>query len=197
MRAWTYTSRGAPRDVLSLQSAHPMPPPPSGVDLLVRVSHVALNPAGEVRMSLIPSVFGRPFIPELDFCGWVQQAGPAAPSFLAEGTAVWGSLSPKATMSGAGTLAEYLVVPADRVVTKPTQIDFAEASGLSTVGQTAIKMVQTAGVKRGDRVLVNGASGGVGTVLVQIAKAAGVEVVATCSEPNIAMLKGLGADEVS
>ena len=197
MRAWTFTARGTPRNVLSLNLAYPVPPPPAGSNLLVRVSHVALNPGSHFLMNLIPSIIGRTAIPELDFSGHVQLAGPAAPSHFAPGTAIFGSVSAPALVAGGGTLAEYVIVPADLVAVKPANVGFAEAAGSSSVGQTALNMIKKAGVKAGDRVLVNGASGGVGTMVVQAAKVSGLEVVATCSDANAEMVKGLGADRVS
>ncbi|MCJ1381668.1 hypothetical protein MMC17_004779 [Xylographa soralifera] len=196
MRAWTFSSRGNPRKVLSLATTFPVPPPPSGSNILVRVSHTALNPGSYVAMWLIPSFLRGTSIPELDFSGQVQLAGPAVPSSLAAGTPIFGSVSFAAFVRGKGTLAEYVIVPAELVTVKPTSLSYAEAAGLNSSGQTAIMMMRKAEIKAGDRVLINGASGGTGTLAVQIATALGAEVVGICSGPNAGMVKGLGAIEV-
>jgi len=79
----------------------------------------------------------------------------------------------------------------------PENVPMDEAAGLGSVGQTAVKMCQRAGIKEGDKVLVNGASGGVGTMLVQVAKAMGASVVVgICSGKNVEFVKEVGADEV-
>ena len=199
MRAWTFNSPGAPRNVLSLNPVYPVPPPPTGTNLLIRISHASLNPNGYTLSRTSSIVFRRTTIPEIDFSGRVQLAGPAAPSIFAPGTPVFGTLDPfeSALRTGAGTLAEYVVASPEQVTVKPANLSFAEAAGLGASGQTALKMFQQAGIKSGHRVLVNGASGGIGTLVVQAAKARGAEVVATSSGLNAEMVKGLGADQVS
>ena len=94
-------------------------------------------------------------------------------------------------------MAEYVSVGCDAVTRMPDGLGFAEAAGLNGVGQTARKLVRTAGIEAGMKVLVNGASGGVGTMAVQLAKAKGAHVVATCSGRNMEMVSSLGADKVS
>lgn len=99
---------------------------------------------------------------------------------------------------GRGTLAEYIEVPASKVVVKPKSIEARDAAGaLGVAGQTAWIVLKEAGVKEGDCVLVNGASGGVGSVLVQVARAKGCIVYGVCSEANREFVMGLGAKEVS
>ena len=101
---------------------------------------------------------------------------------------------------GRGVLAEYVVVPAENVVLKPEGMGWEEAAGLPVVGITALSVMDLARVKKGERVLLNGASGGIGSMVVQMAKqAVGEEgrVVAVCSGRNEGMVKGLGANEVS
>lgn len=101
---------------------------------------------------------------------------------------------------GRGVLAEYVVVPAENVVLKPERMGWEEAAGLPATGLAAPPVMDLARVKKRERVLVNGASGGIGISVVQMAKqAVGEEgtVVAVCSGRNKGMVKGLGADEVS
>ncbi|MCJ1421509.1 hypothetical protein MMC32_007873, partial [Xylographa parallela] len=131
---------------------------------------------------------------------WISQgksrlAGPAVPSSLEPETPIFGSISFAAFIRGQGTLAEYAIVPAELVAVKPTWMSHAEAAGLDSMGQTAMKMIKKAKVKASDRVLINGASGGTGTLAVQIAIALGAEVVGIRSGPNAEIVKGFGAIE--
>lgn len=210
MRAWTYTTRGTPRQVLSLSRTFPTPSPPSGANLLIRISHAALNPSMLALLSLgitplLHNASTTPAcIPELDFSGTVVLAGPAAPAHLNRaGTRVFGTMpmqSWAALRSGAGTLAEFVLLGSDAVALLPANLALAEAAALSACGQTALKMCQLGAIKPGlgQRVLVNGGSGGVGSLVCQIARAMGAEeVVATCSGANVDMVSGLGVDEVS
>jgi NADPH:quinone reductase-like Zn-dependent oxidoreductase len=178
-----------------------VPGPPTGADLLVKVSYAALNPADAVFMGIIPTIL--PFrwqpIIGLDFSGTVVAAGPdASPADVSEpGTKVCGTLAISLVAIGRGTLAEYVLVPASLVAPCPKAMSLAASSGLGVVGQTVFIAVREAGIKEGDRVLVNGASGGLGTTFVQVCKKYGATVVGVCSEANSELVKKLGADEVS
>jgi NADPH:quinone reductase-like Zn-dependent oxidoreductase len=101
-------------------------------------------------------------------------------------------------ISGGGAMAEYILVDAAAACVRPPppSLSLAEAAGLSSNGQTALQMLQTAGVKTGHRVFVNGGSTGVGIVLIQALKLAGAYVVATGSGEKANLVKSLGADEV-
>jgi NADPH:quinone reductase-like Zn-dependent oxidoreductase len=114
---------------------------------------------------------------------------------------VFGSLIPvKAVLSGKGVLAEYIVVDEETAPmgVVPDGMEMSDAAGLGSCGHTAVFLCRRAGVKEGDRVLVNGASGGVGTMAVQAARAMGASfVVGICSGRNEEFVKGVGADEVS
>lgn len=209
MRAWTFNSRGPPRSVLSFNHAFPTPPPPAGSDLLIRISHTALNPGSLalLQLGILPLLRRSSIaanIAEYEFAGTVYLAGPAAPErFKERGTRVFGTVpiqSWETLRSGVGAAAEFMVVKADVLAVMPEGMEMQEAAGLSANGQTALKMCETAGIKpeMKERVLVNGASGGVGTMACQIAKAMGAqEVVGICSGGNAEMVKGLGVDEVS
>lgn len=199
MKAWVGTRAGQPDQVLKLHTDRPVPPPPTGSNLLVKVTYAALNPADVVFIRFLPTLlpFRRQPTPGLDFCGRVVLAGPAAPAEFGPGTDVCGALSVGLVATGNGSLAEYVVVPAALVAVKPPALTDAAAAGLGTPGQTATIALREAGVKEGDRVLVNGASGGLGNMLVQLSKGHGADVVGVCSGPNAAMVKRLGAEEVS
>jgi reticulon-4-interacting protein 1, mitochondrial len=113
---------------------------------------------------------------------------------------VFGSLIPaKAVLSGKGVLAEYIVVDEETAPmgVVPDGMEMSDAAGLGSCGQTAMFLCRRAQVKEGDRVLVNGASGGVGTMTVQVAKAIGASfVVGVCSGRNEDIVKNIGADDV-
>lgn len=198
MRAWTFSTAGPPSSVLSLTPSFPSPRPPTGSQLLISISHASLSSAGLNLMRDVPSVLRRtPAVPEIDFSGRVVSVGPSAPAAFPPGTPVFGTVAKGASvLSGVGVLADYVVVDAACVAVKPARMSFAEVAGLSSLGQTALEMVRRARVGEGMRVLVNGGSGGVGMVVVQLAKAMGAYVVATCSRRNVDLVKDLGADEV-
>jgi NADPH:quinone reductase-like Zn-dependent oxidoreductase len=95
-----------------------------------------------------------------------------------------------------GSLAEYAVFPADTVVGKPTTLDFADAAALPIAGAAAIAAIDATGVHEGDRVLIAGASGGVGSFAVQLAAARGATVIATGLPDDVDRLERLGAAKV-
>ena len=121
-----------------------------------------------------------------DFAGVVEAVGKDVPD-LAPGDEVFGGRS--------GAFAEY--VSALNVVRKPSNVTFEEAATMGIAGLTALQGIRDHGrVEAGERVLVNGASGGVGTLAVQIAKALGAHVTAVCSTRNVEQTRALGADRV-
>ena len=152
---------------------------------------------------MVPMPFRtKPSIPDMDFSGTVIKTSKSVPVSreLVPGTAVFGTVPmSQHLMGGKGALAEYVAVPAENLVLKPSNVSFEEAAGLPITGVTATSCMDLAKVKRGERVLVNGASGGIGSLVVQMAKGVvGDEgmVVGVCSGRNLEMVKGLGADEV-
>jgi reticulon-4-interacting protein 1, mitochondrial len=207
MRAWTYSRRGSPLKVLSLTHSHPRPSNPPKNHILVRVTHAALNPSAAMLMKILPNPRGTPRVAEMDFSGLVEEAGENVRAELQRpGTRVFG-----ATYQGKvqvallrveqGTMCEYIVAHQDLVCVAPESVPLREAAGLTAAASTAVNFVDngTNKIAKGDSVLINGGSGGVGTFLVQLAKhIVGPEgvVVATCSTANIDMVKRLGADEV-
>lgn len=97
---------------------------------------------------------------------------------------------------GVGTFAEYAAAPEKRLALKPASLSFDEAAVLPVAGLTALQGIRGAGVEEGQKVLINGASGGVGTFAVQVAKALGAEVTAVCSTRNVQQARSIGADHV-
>lgn len=97
-----------------------------------------------------------------------------------------------------GTLAEYTVVNGDNVITRPSNVSAVDAAGLALAGQTAyMALVDIAKIDENKRVFINGGSSSVGGYAIQIAKAKGCTVTASCSGGNIEYVKSLGADEVN
>ena len=202
MQAWTFTTRGPAHSVLNLTTTHPVPTPtPNSSDLLVKISHVGFNGGMVVLFHLYPHFTSAPCIPEMDFSGVVVSApNSAASGGLKVGDQVIGTRGPADLLKANGVLCEYIVTSPSLVTLKPKTLSMAEASGLSACGVTAVQACRLAGIKKGDKVLITGGSGGLGSILVQYARSVvGAEVgkiVATCSGRNAEMVKELGADEV-
>lgn len=193
MRALTYACYGS-ADVLRLDVVERPQPAPGR--LLVRVHAASVNPLdwhymhGTPLVMRIDSGVGRPHDPRMgaDFSGVVTAIGDGVTGF-ATGDAVFGSAS--------GALAEYVTVSATAVAHVPAGLPIEEAAALPVAGVTALQAVRDlGGVHAGQRVLVNGASGGVGTFAVQIAKALGAEVTGVSSTRNLELVRSLGAAHV-
>ncbi len=155
-------------------------------------------------MQLCPFIFrSKPAIPELDFSGALVAAGSAAleSGRLAVDDSVFGSIGVESHIkAGSGALAEFVVVPVANVAKKPnSNATDTEVAGLGVAGCTALALMEKANLQNGNSVLVNGASGGIGSLVVQMARnAVGTNgrVVVVCSGTNTEMVKELGADEV-
>jgi NADPH:quinone reductase-like Zn-dependent oxidoreductase len=165
-------------------------------DVLVRVHAAALNAGDYFSMRGSPWLarftvgFPKPknYILGWDMAGRVQAVGKKVTRFQ-PGDEVFASCS--------GTLAEYVCVAEDKLAMKPTNLTFEQAAAVPTAAITALQGLRDAGkVQPGQKVLINGASGGVGTFAVQIAKAFGAEVTGVCSTKNLDMVRSIGADHV-
>lgn len=204
MCAWKHTRAGPPSTVLSLSADVPTPTIKEPTDVLVRIGHAALNSGASIMMQLCPFFFrSTAAIPELDFSGTLVAAGSEALASgrLTVGDSVFGSVGAgQHIKAGSGALAEFVVVPVTNVSRKASDKETdAEAAGLGVAGCTAIALMEKAALKNGNSVLVNGASGGIGSMVVQMAKDvvnSNGKVVAICSGKNADMAKDLGADEV-
>jgi NADPH:quinone reductase-like Zn-dependent oxidoreductase len=162
-----------------------------GDGLLVRVRASSANPADLYALSPVAHwQRGRkPAIVGTDFAGIVEAVGSRVTRYR-PGDEVFGGVR--------GAFAEYAAIAeGGAVARKPTGVSFEDAGTLAVAGTTALQAVRNHGaVAAGQRVLVNGASGGVGTFAVQIAKALGAEVTAVCSTRNVELVRDLGADHV-
>ncbi len=131
----------------------------------------------------------------LDFAGVVTATGPGVDD-IAIGTRVWGMVSPK-TGHATGSAAQYVVVPADRVAAFPEQLSMIEAASLVTSAESAVHALRdVAQAKSHDRVLVRGAAGGVGMIVVQLAHALDTHVTALASARDADFVTACGADDV-
>ena len=194
MKAIVYTTYGSP-DVLELKEVEK--PAPKDGEVLVKIHAAATNPLDWHKMRADPFLvrlsdgLRKPKDPRLgaDIAGTVEALGRNATD-LQIGDAVFGEI-------GAGGFAEYVCVPAKSVVPKPTNLSFAEAAAVPVAALTALQGLRDTGkLQTGQKVLVNGASGGVGTFAVQMAKAFGAEVSGVCSGRNVELVRSIGADHV-
>ena len=194
MVAVHYSCYGGP-EVLQ-PGRHPKPEP-QGNELLIRVENAAVNPLdwhfmrGAPYVMRLISGIGKPAETRLgrDFSGVVEAVGPEVTRFKV-GDAVFGGAN--------GAFAEYLLRTEDRAVAlKPANVSHAEAAAAPVAALTALQALRDeGGLQSGERVLINGASGGVGTYAVQIAKAMGAHVTGVCSTRNAERVLALGADAV-
>jgi NADPH:quinone reductase-like Zn-dependent oxidoreductase len=194
MKAFVYRCYGAP-EVVKLEDV--AKPTPKDDELLVRVRAASVNPLdwhfvrGEPYVMRMSAGFGKPADITLgvDFSGTVEAVGRNVTRFK-PGDAVFGGRN--------GAFAEYLRVREDRVVAlKPDNVSFEQAAGVAIAAVTALQALRDEGqLQAGQKVLVNGASGGVGTFAVQIAKAFGAEVTGVCSSRNVELVRSIGADRV-
>jgi NADPH:quinone reductase-like Zn-dependent oxidoreductase len=193
MRAIVYHEFGAPTEVL--QVAEVEKPTPGSGEVLVRVHASSANPydwhfiRGEPYfMRLGPGGLRRPKYPTPggDLAGVVEAVGPGAVG-LAVGDEVYGFRH--------GAFAEYVAVPTGDLARKPANLTFEEAAAVPLAAATAIQGLREEGdVKSGDKVLIIGASGGIGSFAVQLAKDFGAQVTGVCSTANVELVRSLGAD---
>jgi NADPH:quinone reductase-like Zn-dependent oxidoreductase len=197
MKAFIWERYGPPE---TLRMAEVDTPVPGTDEALVRVLAVSINPAdwhslrGKPLFSRATLGLLRPKhrILGVDFAGQVESIGSGVTRFK-PGDEVYGNL----LEHGYGTFAQYVSVPADAMSFKPPSLSFEEAAAVPMAGVTAFQGLGYHGViQPAHKVLINGASGGVGTFAVQIAKSFGPEVTGVTSTPNIDLVRSLGADHV-
>ena len=187
MKAVRIHQYGGP-EVLSLDDA--AQPEPGAGQVLVRIRAAGVNPAdwkireGQFK-EFLPLQF--PAILGFDFAGEVVTSGPGASGFK-QGDPVYGTAM--------GTYAEFVAARMEEVALKPASMSYVEAASVPVAGQTAWQaLFDVGGLGAGKRVLIHGATGGVGSFAVQLAKARGVSVIGTGSERNQEYLRELGVDE--
>ena len=201
MKAIVYEAYGSP-DVLKLKEV--AKPVPKSNEVLIKV-HATTVTTGDwrVRSLNLPPGFGflgrlifgilKPRQPILgsEIAGVIESVGKGVSKFKV-GDAVF-SFSDAAM----GCHAEYRCMGEDGpIALKPSNMSFNDSAPLSFGGTTALSFLRRANLKAGDKILINGASGGVGTAAIQLAKHFGAVVTAVCSTPNVELVKSLGADDV-
>lgn len=197
MKAMIYTQYGSP-DVIQFKEVEK--PTPKGDEVLIKVHAASVN-AGDLRY-----LRGTPWLFRLasglrkprniflgaDVAGRVEAVGNNVTQFQ-PGDEVFGDLS----ASGRGTFAEYVCASETALVLKPANVSFEEAAAVPVAAVTALQGLQSRRqIQPGQKVLINGASGGVDSFAVQIAKAFGAEVTAVCSTRNVDRMRSIGADRV-
>ncbi len=187
MRAIRYNDYGGPEQLKIEQAPRPQVQPGT---VLVRVKAAGVNPmdwklrSGNYRQ-FMPMQF--PATPGIELAGVVEELGPGVTG-LQKGQAVYGT--------GQGTNAEYAVVPASALVPKPDSLTFEQAAAVPIGALTAWRALDKAKTKPGQRVLVLGAAGGVGSFVVQLAREKGTHVIGTASVNNHDYVRSLGAESV-
>jgi len=195
MKAVVYTNYGSP-DVLEIRDIKK--PVPNDDQILIKVRAASINPLDWHFMEGTPYIMRaigvglrKPKDPRLgvDYAGTVEAVGKNVTQFK-PGDEVLGGKS--------GAFAEYVCARADRaIVLKPANITFEQAASVPIAAITALQGLRDKGkIQPGQKVLINGASGGVGTFAVQIAKSFGADVTGVCSTRNLDMVRSLGADYV-
>jgi NADPH:quinone reductase-like Zn-dependent oxidoreductase len=194
MQAVMYRCYGSP-DVLQLESTEK--PIPSDNEVLVKIKAAGVNPLdwhylrGSPYIMRLGTGLGAPDETRLgvDFAGTVEAVGKNVKQFK-PGEDVFGGKT--------GAFAEYVTIAEDRALThKPVNVSFEQAASVPISAITALQALRDKGqLQPGQKVLINGASGGVGTFAVQIARAIGAEVTGVCSARNAEMVRSIGADHV-
>ncbi|KAI2604645.1 reticulon-4-interacting protein 1, mitochondrial precursor [Hypoxylon sp. NC1633] len=197
MRAWVYKSAwgGLEDNIKMVDDATPpflQSLPSDGI--LVKVKAASLNPVDYVlpklRLVVGNAIIPVPASPGMDFAGVVARTGDAADGFHA-GDRVYGRI----LLGQYGTLGEYVCARPDGCAIVPEGVSLEDACSIGTVGLTAYQCI-VPNVEEGDKVFINGGSGGTGTFGIQIAKAIGCHVTTSCSGSNVELCRSLGADEV-
>ncbi len=194
MKAIVQERYGPPGRVLGLRDV--ATPATGDAEVLVRVRAAAIHPGDWMvttgRPYLVRPMFGLPGpkkrTPGFDVAGVVEAVGSAVTA-LQPGDEVFGQCD--------GSCAEYVAASPDKLAPKPRNLSFLEAAACPVSGDAALRALRDAGrVRPGHKILINGASGGVGTFAVQIGKHLGAEVTGVCSSRNIELVRSLGADHV-
>ncbi|MBK8619999.1 MAG: NAD(P)-dependent alcohol dehydrogenase [Anaerolineales bacterium] len=197
MKAILFTKYGSP-DVLQFTDVEK--PIPGDDEVLVKVHAASANPAdwhimrGEPFLARLVNGLFKPKHPRLgaDVAGRVEATGKNVTQFHA-GDEVFGELS----LNKMGSFAEYVCANEDTFALKPVNMTFEQAAAVPLAAFTALQGLRDKGqIQAGQKVLINGASGGVGTFAVQIAKSYGTEVTGVCSTRNLELVRSIGADHV-
>jgi NADPH:quinone reductase-like Zn-dependent oxidoreductase len=196
MKAIFYDKYGPPEVLKLIEMEKPIP---KDNQVLVKIHASSVNFGNLVLLKGEPYLARLAFgllkpkytIPGGDIAGRIEAVGKGVKQFQV-GDDVFGDLSG----CGWGGFAEYVAVPENVLVLKPSNISFEEAAAVPMAGVTALQGLQKGKIQSGQTVLINGSSGGVGTFAVQIAKSFGAEVTGVCSTRNLDIVRSIGADHV-
>jgi NADPH:quinone reductase-like Zn-dependent oxidoreductase len=187
MKAIVYNKKNYPEKLVCCEVNKPTP---NDDEVLIKVQAVSLNAADyrSMKMGIIPEkkIFGA------DIAGRIETTGKNI-SLFKPGDEVMGDLA----SFGFGGLAEYVTAPERALIIKPGLVSFEDAAALPMAAMTALQALRDkAGIQKGQRVLIVGSAGGVGTFAIQLAKYFGAEATGVCSSKNIQQTLSLGADYV-
>jgi NADPH:quinone reductase len=197
MRAMVFDRYGEP-DVMHLKDV-PVPEPQDG-EVLIRVGYSGVNPADSKTRSGATRAHYRyvnfPLVTGMDAAGVVERTGPNVTDFRqGDRVITWGSPDGKTS----GSYAEFVRASVRNVFPMPKSLNFAQAAAVPIASLTAFQSLfhaEKGGMIPGQKVLIHGAAGGVGSFAVQFAKSGGLLVAATCRTANVAYVSSLGADRV-
>jgi NADPH:quinone reductase-like Zn-dependent oxidoreductase len=203
MKAILHTRYG-PADELQLEEVEKPVPKDNEILIKIHATTVTTSDCNIRNLTFVPKLFLLPmrmqfgftkpknYILGLDLAGDVEAVGKDVTRFKI-GDRIFGTTEP-----AYGAHAEYICLPEDEVLAgKPVNMTYEEAATIPVIGNTALHFIRDLGnIQAGDKVLINGASGGIGTFAVQLAKYYGAEVTGVCSTKNLEMVKSLGADQV-
>ncbi|KAK5062929.1 hypothetical protein LTR84_005005 [Exophiala bonariae] len=200
MRGWAYRARGKPEYVLKLESDLPQPTAESlgPHEVLVKVKYAALFQGSAAMMTFMPHFNNNPWIAENNYSGTIVATGSEV-EHVAVDDDVFGGFAADVLRKYGGVLAEYVTLPDHVVVRRPNNVTLKDIAGMGAGGVTAMQFAEAAGLKKDDRVLITGASGGMGTLVIQAARAAVGDnglVVGTCSAGNEQLVKELGVHQI-
>jgi NADPH:quinone reductase-like Zn-dependent oxidoreductase len=179
-------------DVDAIALAEVEPPRPAPGEVLIAVHASSINPV-DVRVRTGELAVEPPLTLGSDVAGIVAEVG-AGVRDLAPGDEVYGHASVAA--GGSGAFADYAVAPAGCLAKKPRNLDFTQAAAVALTGVSALQAIRDLALRAGQRVLVHGGAGGIGTIAIQLAKHAGAFVVATATGDGKIYARRIGADAV-
>jgi alcohol dehydrogenase len=188
---------GSTNDVIEIDQNTPAPNDPSEGKVLVKVKAAGVNPTDwkiseGYMQQIMPIEF--PATMGWDFSGFIEKAGSGV-SDIKQGDEVYGQAP--VVFGGSGTFTEMTLANADNIAHKPKTLSHEEAAGLPTVGVTAWQaLVDTIGLSKGQKILIHGGAGGVGSIAIQLAKYLDAYVATTISEKGKQFVNSLGADEI-
>lgn len=197
MKSARIKSYGSTSDVIEIDQNTPAPNDPSEGNVLVKVKAAGVNPTDwKISEGYMQQIMPLEFPATLgwDFSGIVEKAG-AGVSDIKQGDEVYGQSS--VVMGGSGTFAEMALANADNIARKPITLSHEEAAGLPTVGVSAWQaLVDIIGLSKGQKILIHGGAGGVGSIAIPLAKYIGAYVATTVSGKDKQFAKEIGADEI-